>query len=58
MMDTKSDEHFLIIQEIIDSNKQEADDKEMKTAEKQMNTDEKLTQLIENLQVLASLTMD
>ena len=57
-MDTKSDEHFLIIQETIETNKQEADDKDMKTAEKQMKTDEKLTQLTENLQVLTTLTMD
>ena len=57
-MDTKNEEHILIIQETIESNKQEADDKDMKTAEKQMNTDDKLTQLTENLQVLTALTMD
>ena len=57
-MDTKSDEHLLIIQETIESNNQEADDNDMKTAEKQINTDEKLTQLTENLQVLTELTMD
>ena len=38
-MDTKSDEQFLIIQETIDANNQEADDKDMKNAEKLMNTD-------------------
>ena len=37
-MDTKSDEHSLIIQANIESNKQEDD-------EKQMKTNEKLTQL-------------
>ena len=57
-MDPKSDEHFLIIQETIEANNKEADDKDMKTAEKQMKTDEKLTQLTENLQVLTALTMD
>ena len=57
-MDTKSDEQFLIIQETIEANNQESDDKEMKTAEKQMKTDEKLTQLTENLQVLTALTID
>ena len=44
-MDTKSNEHFLIIQETIEATKQEADDKDMKNAEKQMMTGEKLTQL-------------
>ena len=57
-MDTKSGEQFLIIQEIIETNKQEDDDKYMKTAEKQMKTKEKLTQFTENLQVLTDLTMD
>ena len=33
-MDTKSDEHFLIIQATIESNNQEADEKKMKTNEK------------------------
>ena len=33
-MDTKSDEQLLIIQATIESNKQEADDKQMKTDEK------------------------
>ena len=44
-MDTKSDEHFLIIQATIEANKQEADEKQMKTAEKKMKTYEKLTQI-------------
>ena len=57
-MDTKSDEQFLVIQSNIESNKQEADKKDMKTAEKKMKTDEKLTQLTENLQVLIALIMD
>ena len=57
-MDTKSDEKLLIIQAIIEAIKQEADEKQMKTAEKQMKTDEKITQLTENLQVLTALMMD
>ena len=57
-MDTKSDEQLLIIEANIESNKQEADDKDMKTAEKKMNTDEKLTHLTENLQVLTAIIMD
>ena len=48
-MDTKSDEQILIVQSTIESNKQEADEKQMKTAEKEMKTDEKLTLLTENL---------
>ena len=57
-MDTKSDEQLPIIQETIEANKQDADDKYMKTAEKLMKTDEKITQLTENLQVFTVLTMD
>ena len=57
-MDTKYDEQFLIIQSTIEANKQEAYEKDMKTAEKQMKTDEKITQLTENLQFLTALMMD
>ena len=44
-MDTKSDEHFLIIQSTIEANNQEVD-------EKQMKTDEKLTHLTETIKNL------
>ena len=57
-MDTKSDEQFLIIQATIESNKQEADEKQRKNAEKQMNTYEKLTQLIETINNLTEFMMD
>ena len=43
-MDTKSDEQFLIIQAIIEANKQETDEKEIRTAEKKIKTYEKITQ--------------
>ena len=42
-MDTESDDQFLIIQSTIESNKQEADEKETKTDEKQMKNEEKNT---------------
>ena len=48
---TKSYEQFLVIEATIKSNKQEAD-------EKQMKTDDKLTLLTENLQVFTSFMMD
>ena len=57
-MDTKSGEQFLIIQETIETNKQEDNDKDMNTAEKQMKIDDKLTQFTENLHVLIELTID
>ena len=44
-MDSKSDEHFLIIQSIFKANSQETD-------EKQMSTDEKLSKVTEDLKVL------
>ena len=44
-MDNKSDKQFLIIQVKIDSNKQE-------TNEKQIKTDGKLTQITEDLKVM------
>ena len=50
-MDNKYDETFLIIQAAIDANKQETD-------EKQIKTDEKLTQIKENLKVLIAFMMD
>ena len=50
-MDTKSDEKFLIIQDTIESNKQEAD-------QKQMKTDEKITHLTETLNSLTAFMMD
>ena len=49
-MDTKSDEHFLIIESTIEVNKKEADKNHRKT-------DEKLTLIRENLQVLTALMM-
>ena len=57
-MDTKSDEHFLIIQATIEANKQEDYDKKMKTAEKQMKTDEKLKHLTEIINNLTAFIMD
>ena len=50
-MDNKSNEQLLIIQSTVESNKQE-------TNEKQMKTDEKLAQITENLKVLTALMMD
>ena len=50
-MYTKSDEQFIIIQDTIESNKQEA-------AEKQMKNDEEITQLAETLNNLTALMMD
>ena len=44
-MDNKSDDQLLIIQVKIDSNKQDIDDKQMKT-------NEKLTHITEDLKVL------
>ena len=46
-VDNKSDEQFLIIQSLIEANRQETD-------EKQMNTDEKLTKITEDLKVLTA----
>ena len=57
-MDNNSDEQLLIIQATVEANKQEADEKQMKTAEKKMKTDEKLTQITENLRVLTAFMMD
>ena len=48
-MNTRSYGQFLIIQATIEPNKQQADEKQMNTAEKQMKTDKKLTQITENL---------
>ena len=50
-IDNKSDENFLIIQDTIEANKQEA-------AEKQIKTDEKITQLTETLNNLTAFMMD
>ena len=57
-MDTKSDEQFLIIQATIEANKQEADQKQMNTADKKMKTYEKLTQHTETLNNLTAFMMD
>ena len=46
-VDNKSDEQFLVIQSLIEANRQETD-------EKQMNTDEKLTKITEDLKVLTA----
>ena len=50
-MDTKSNEHLLVIKATIEYNNQEAD-------KNQMKTDEKLTLLTENLQKLTTFMMD
>ena len=50
-MDTNSDEHFLIIQDTIEANNQEA-------TERQIQTDEKITQLTDNLNNLTEFMMD
>ena len=64
-MDTKSDEQFLAIKSIIETNKQEADNNHKKTDEKPTllienhnETNEKLNLLTENLQVLTALMTD
>ena len=50
-MDKKSDENFLIIQPTIESNREEND-------EKQMKTDEKITEITEDLKVFtATITL-
>ena len=61
-MDTKSDENFLVIEDTIETNKQQADKNHNKTDEKptlltenHKETNAKITLLTENLQVLTAL---
>ena len=57
-MDTKSDEQLLIIKDTIEANNQEADEKQMKTAEKKIMTDEKQKKLTETINNLTAFIMN
>ena len=56
-MDNKSDQQFLIIQATAETNKQEADEKQIKVYDKQIETDEKISQITETLKVLTVFMM-
>ena len=57
-MDTKSDEQFLVIEAIIEANKQDYDKNQVKNYKNRVKNDEKLIILTENLQKLTTLVMD
>ena len=56
-MDNKSDQQFLIIQATAETNKQEADEKQIKVYDKQIETDENFSQITETLKVLTVFMM-